>query len=150
MLAVLLGTTACSAGDPAVELDPEARDVSSRWNAILTSPSDVEGAIRIAGEAWLDPSESDGSTRAHVAIENAAPGGVHPWQVRNGRCGSNAGALGDDAYDPLEVEDDGTATASTTLESELSRTQDYYVAVLASSENRELVIACGNFAPPTN
>jgi hypothetical protein len=49
----------------------------------------------------------------------------------------------------LKVNDDGRASADVTLSGTPFPTSGTYaIEILASPTNQELVIACGNFAPP--
>lgn len=130
-----------------VEITSTGAVYGSRWNAILATPATLRGAIEIHGTAWMAP--DSGRTLVSATISNASPGGIHPWQVRHGRCGSNGQLLGPaDAYTPLRVRGDGTATAQATVELSLPSSGDYSVIVYAAPSNMSTVIACGNFAPP--
>lgn len=125
-------------------------DRSSRWQASISSPQTLVGAVEMEGSAWMGPGENDSSTRVTVEVENASPGGVHPWEVREGRCGENDeifGSRGD--YEPLEVGNDGRGTSSATLSEELPESGSYSVAIFAAPGNRDLIVACGNLAPPS-
>jgi len=147
-LAAVALVPACSFGQP-VQMNESTDLPAARWQAALSSPSNLDGAVEMAGMAWMADGEDGNTTRVAVQIENAAPGGQHPWEVRQGRCGSERGAFGSrDAYEPLEIGGDGRATAEASVERALPRSGEYSVAVLASETNRQLVVACGNLAPP--
>lgn len=119
-----------------------------RWTAAMTTPPDLSGAVEMEGSAWMAAAEGD-NTQVQVTIQNAAPGGTHPWQVQRGRCGADRGVFGSAAdYDPLEVGGNGEASATAILEEPLPTSGEYSVAVMASPTNRDLVVACGNLAPP--
>lgn len=122
----------------------------NRWQGTVSSPPTLEGVVEMTGTAWMaEGEESDNTTVVQVAIQNATPGGVHPWEARRGRCGSSWGVLGDStAYERLEVSNQGRASASATVNEPFPETGEYSVAILASPSNRELVVACANLAPP--
>src|SRR5919204_591919 len=64
--------------------------------------------------------------------------------------GADEGVFGPgDAYTPVKVNDDGRASASTTLPLETPTGGSYFVSVRASAANVEMTVACGNLAPPT-
>jgi len=130
------------------QINPENSAANTRWNATLSTPAGMAGAVDIHGRAsWT--THGSGKSVATVNITNAGPGGVHPWHVYQGQCGDNGPVVGSaTAYPPLNVAGDGTATAMTTLPLELPTSGTYYVAVNASAGNMQTVVACGNFAPP--
>ena len=124
---------------------PEGR----RWNATLATPAALVGAVQMRGTGWIGRSDAGGETRAEISVANAAPGGVHPWHVHRGQCGSEAGVIGgSDAYQILKVGEDGRASASASLPGDLLASEDYFIDVHASPANLATVIACGNLAPP--
>jgi hypothetical protein len=145
--AVMLGS--CG-GRQAVEINPDAQSMAIRWNGTLSAPTELAGVSDIRGQAWMaaDPKDA-GQTRAHAQISNAVPGGVHPWHVHRGQCGSDQGILGPaDAYKPLEVEGNGRAVTDAQLRLPLPKTGDFFVSVHASARNMRTIVACGNLAPP--
>jgi hypothetical protein len=137
-------------GRQAVEINPDAQSPAVRWNATLSAPPELAGVSDIRGQAWMaaDPKNPD-QTQAHVVISNAVPGGVHPWHVHKGQCGSDQGIFGPaDAYNQLKVENDGRASSTATLPTPLPKTGSYFVNVHASTRNMRQIVACGNLAPP--
>jgi hypothetical protein len=147
LLSVLAGT---GCGHRAVEISPKAQPVGNRWNATLATPAELSGAIQVTGTAWMAPNEKDPSTtRAHVTIANASPGGAHPWHVHRGQCGTDQGIVGPpDAYTPLKVGGNGEAEGDVVLAMPLPKEGSYFVAVHASAVNMNTILACGNLAPP--
>ena len=143
--------TLAGCGGRAVEIDQNAQPVASRWNAALSTPAGLEGALQVTGTGWMGSREKDTSqTEAHVSVANASPGGRHPWHVHRGRCGSDQGILGPaEAYPVLEVGGDGKAEADATLPIVLPRQGQYFVNVHASPSNMGTIVACGNLAPPS-
>jgi hypothetical protein len=137
-------------GRRAVELNPDAQSVTTRWNGTLSTPPELGGVSDVRGQAWMagDPKDP-GQTRAHVDISNAVPGGRHPWHVHRGQCGSDQGVFGPaDAYKALEVADNGRASETAVLPVALPKTGSYFVNVHASARNMGTIVACGNLAPP--
>jgi hypothetical protein len=130
------------------QIDPNNSAANTRWNATLSTPGGMTGAVDLHGTASLS-ARGSGKSVAAIAISNAAPSGVHPWHVYEGQCGDNGAVVGSAAaYPALTVDGDGTAKAAATLPLELPTTGAYYVAVNASAANMQTVVACGNLAPP--
>jgi hypothetical protein len=136
-------------GGPAVEIDETPEIPATRWQGAITSPPNLQGAVQMDGTAWMASGNESNQTRVHIEIENAAPGGTHPWEVQYGRCGADGDLFGSpDDYEPIEVDDDGEAAVTADLDMSLPRDGEYSVEVLASAMNRDLVVACANLAPP--
>jgi hypothetical protein len=141
----------CGGGKP-VEINTDAQPIATRWNGTLSSPPELAGVADIRGQGWMgaDPKQPD-HTRAHVEISNAVPGGVHPWHVHRGQCGSDQGVFGPaDAYNPLKVEGNGRASSTADLQVPSPGTGDYFINVHASARNMKTIVACGNLAPPAH
>jgi len=150
VLASLLACAACNPfrRDPVSEVSRDA-NVNSRWRASLVSPAALAGVVQMQGSASMQPTGSGQGTRLAVSISNATPGGIHPWQVRRGRCGADQGSFSSAAtYQPLKIGDDGRGEAGTTVVDITPEIGDYFVTVSASAANPETVVACGNLAPP--
>ena len=147
---IISAAALAACGGRAVEIDPKAQPVTDRWNATLSSPTALAGAVQVSGTGWMGRREKDASqTKAHVDISNAAPGGRHPWHVHRGQCGDDLGVLGPaDAYPVLEVDGDGKASADADLPLPLPATGQYFINVHASAANMATIVACGNLAPP--
>lgn len=148
-LIVSVALASCGGRQP-VEINPDAQSTATRWNGALSAPPELTGVSDIRGQAWMaaDVKDSD-KIRAHVQISNAVPGGVHPWHVHRGHCGSDQGILGPaDAYRPLTVEGNGRAVSDAQLSLPLPKTGDFFVNVHASARNLKTIVACGNLAPP--
>ena len=130
------------------QIDPQNSSANTRWNATLSTPSGMTGAVDLHGTASLVATGPKKSL-ATVSITNAAPKGVHPWHVYEGSCGDDGAVVGTaSAYPPLNVDNDGHASASATLPLELPTSGAYHVVVNASAANMQTVVACGNLAPP--
>ena len=140
--------SACGGGR-ATELRTADYPVGTRWNATLATPASMVGVAQIGGNAWMAPGGSPEETRVEIAIENAVPGGRHPWHVHLGQCGDDRGILGPaDRYGVLQVGGNGKASRSVTLPIATPTAGQYLVSVHASPENLRTVIACGNLSPP--
>ncbi|HEX2217877.1 MAG TPA: hypothetical protein VHG35_03685 [Gemmatimonadales bacterium] len=151
LLVTMLAVGACGGGGRRVEIDPNRERVGSRWNAVLATPSQLTGAVQVKGTGWMAGVEDDTlKTLASVTIENAVPGGVHPWHIHVGQCGNDRGILGPaDAYEPLEVGGNGQAASTAELPIQVPSAGQYFVNVHASRNNMGTIIACGNLAPPS-
>jgi hypothetical protein len=144
------GLAACGGGG-GIRINPNAQPVASRWNAVLATPGRLAGVSQVRGTGWMGTREKDTTqTEAHVLIENAAPGGQHPWHVHLGQCGADRGIFGPaDAYPVLKVNGDGKAEADAILPVQMPRVGQYFVNVHASAANMGTIVACGNLAPPS-
>jgi len=150
-LASLFALAACNPfrREPVSEVERDV-NVNSRWRAALVSPAALAGAVQIRGSAMMQPSQSGQGTLLSVSLSNATPGGTHPWQVRRGQCGADAGAFSSGAsYQPLKIGDDGRGESGTTVPGVTPEIGEYFVTVYASAANPEMVVACGNLAPPS-
>jgi hypothetical protein len=150
LLALALAGAACG-GRKGIEIDPDRELMGGRWNAILSTPNQLAGAVQVKGMGWMaGEDENRTETRAHVAIENAVPGGEHPWHVHLGQCGSDRGIFGPpNAYQPLQVGGNGSAESDAELPVPVPVAGQYFVNVHASRNNMGTIIACGNLAPPS-
>ena len=135
---------------PVVQVSAGDVNANSRWSGTLASPSSLAGAVQMKGSVTMTPGSNDGKTVVNINLENATPGGIHPWQVRHGRCGADEGVFGDaGAYRALKVDDYGRASSSVTLPMTMPNGGQYYASVGASAANPETIVACGNLAPPS-
>ncbi len=144
--AAVMSVIGCG-GNKAVEINPTAKPLGTRWNAVLATPAAMAGVVQVRGTAWM---EADGQqTHAHVSISNATPGGEHPWHVHIGRCGADQGIFGPpEAYGILRVGDKGLAEGDATIPLALPKAGQYFVNVHASKDNMGTIVACGNLAAP--
>jgi predicted small lipoprotein YifL len=144
----LISLAACGR-KPAAELSPVDNVVATRWNANLTTPAAMQGIIQSEGRAWITSEEAGRRTRIDVELGNMVPGGEHPWVLRSGQCGmSGADLVRVNDGNRLKVSSDGKAKANMSSDMLFPSSGDYMLAVLASNENPDRIIACGNFAPP--
>lgn len=149
LLSLAIGVSACNPFGSKPNTQMEAGDAARRyeWRASLFTPAELAGAMQIRGTAtW---SRDGDRSRVTLGISNATPGGTHPWHVHRGRCGDNGPIVGDaSAYKPLQVDNNGNASATARLDTELPASGDYYVNVHALATNLATIISCGNLAPP--
>jgi hypothetical protein len=150
LLVLALVSAACG-GRRGIGIDPDREMVGERWNATLATSAQLAGAMQVKGTGWMGRVDGDTSkTRAYASIENAVPGGEHPWHVHMGQCGNDRGILGPaDAYEPLRVDGKGQAEARAELPLPLPVGGQYFINVHASRNNLGTIIACGNLAPPS-
>jgi hypothetical protein len=136
--------------DPVTEVTRDDANANSRWHGTLATPSNLAGAVQMRGTAAMAPMANITQTRVSIQLDNATPGGVHPWQVHRGQCGADDGLFGDaGSYKSLKVNDDGKASGRVDVPLAMPRDGRYYVSVGASSANPETIVACGNLASPT-
>jgi hypothetical protein len=115
------------------QIDTDNSGASTQWNATLSTPSAMTGAVDLHGTASL-AAHGEGKSVATVAISNAAPSGSHPWHVYEGHCGENGVVVGSaTAYPLLNVNQQGTATGRIreALRREPQAGRDSGVALLA-------------------
>ena len=137
---------------PVVQVSAQDATLNTRWHANLASPASLAGAVQMNGSASMAPSPDGTSTDVTLDLANASPGGLHPWALHRGQCGAgmNDGVFGPgEAYKPLTVESDGRANGTATVQLQTPKTGRYFVVVYASEANPEMIVACGNLAPPT-
>jgi hypothetical protein len=148
-IAIIVATAACNPfHKTSTEIKPQDIPVGERWNATLATPSGLAGAVQVRGTGYL--ARDPGGSKAVIHLSNATPGGVHPWSVRVGHCGTENPVFGDpSSYPNLKVDNDGTAQTSATLSTPFPTSGQYSLEVRASPTNMGTVIACGNLAPPT-
>jgi hypothetical protein len=136
--------------ESAVEVSAKDENLNARWHANLATPAELAGAVQMNGSASMAPGTKSGTTIVSLALANATPGGVHPWQLHRGQCGSDDGIVGSaGAYPLAKVGRDGHATASANLTLDTPTVGNYFVSVSASAANDAVTVACGNLAPPT-
>jgi hypothetical protein len=136
--------------EQAVEVSTKDENLNSRWHASLATPADLAGAVQMNGSASMAPASKSGNTTVVLDLANATPGGLHPWQLHRGQCGSDEGVFGvADAYQAAKVGRDGRATSSANVPITTPTTGSYFVIVRASAANNAVTVACGNLAPPT-
>jgi hypothetical protein len=136
--------------EQAVQVSSKDENLNSRWHANLATPADLAGAVQINGSASMAPATKSGNTRVSLDLANATPGGLHPWQLHRGQCGTDEGVVGSvAAYPAAKVGSDGRATAIANLPLTTPTAGSYFVIVEASAANNAMVVACGNLAPPT-
>lgn len=118
----------------------EAPMAGMLWTSTLTADPAFP-SVRATAQASSTP---DGTAVA-VNVAGAPAGGTHPWHLHTGSCGSDGAVVGDaSAYSPLRPGADGTATANTTLDTELAMGQEYHVQLRAGAGMTSPVIACGD------
>lgn len=136
--------------DSAVQVSTKDENLNSRWHANLATPAELAGAVQMNGSASMAPATKSGNTTVVLDLANATPGGLHPWQLHRGQCGSDEGVFGDaDLYRPAKVGSNGHATSSANVPLTTPTTGSYFVIVRASAANNAMTVACGNLAPPT-
>jgi hypothetical protein len=135
---------------PVVEVTTRDVNVNARWTGTLASPAALAGAVQMRGSATMTPGSSAERTSVVIDLSNAAPGGLHPWQLRRGLCGQDDGIVGaGELYRPLKVDEQGRAAADITVPMIMPTEGRYHVSIAASVANPDVIVACGNLAPPS-
>ena len=135
---------------PVVQVSARDANVNARWHGTLTSPSNLAGAVQMTGQISMSPGSSAGNTNVALILANASPGGLHPWQLHRGQCGTDDGVFGSASdYKTLKVDEQGRASASATVSVVMPSDGRYFVSVGASEANASTIVACGNLASPT-
>jgi hypothetical protein len=136
--------------DSAVQVSTKDENLNSRWHANLATPAELAGAVQMNGSATMAPGTKSGNTTVVLDLANATPGGLHPWQLHRGQCGSDQGVFGAaDLYHAAKVGNNGHATSSASVPLTTPTTGSYFVIVQASAANNATTVACGNLAAPT-
>lgn len=146
----MLALAACNPfrRDPVTEVTRDPY-MNTRWSATLVTPTSLVGAVQMKGSATMQPGQNSGNTDFALRIDNATPGGRHPWQVHRGQCGSDQGLVGEaKAFGTVNIDNDGRGKASGSIRMTTPTQGNYFVTVSASESNSEMVLACGNLAPP--
>lgn len=150
VLATVLALGACAGFHKADKVSPNDANLNSTWHATIASPTQLAGAVQMSGSASMAPGAKRGTTNVMIKLGNTSPGGMHPWSLHRGRCGADEGILGTfDDYSPLKVRSNGTADSHAVVKLDTPTMGEFFVSVQASPTNRELIVGCGNFAPPT-
>ena len=155
LLALALSAVALTSCNPfhhgqAVEVSTKDENLNSRWHANLATPAELAGAVQMNGSASMAPATKSGNTTVSLDLANATPGGLHPWQLHRGQCGTDQGIVGSSAaYPTAKVGRDGRAMATANLPYDAPTAGSYFVLVRASAANDAVTVACGNLAPPT-
>lgn len=147
-----LALAACNPfrSNQAVEVSTKDQNLNSRWHANLATPAELAGVVQMNGSASMVPGSKSGTTTVALDLANATPGGLHPWQLHRGQCGSDDGLVGSaDQYPVAKVDGDGHASASANVPLETPTRGNYFVVVQASAANDAVTVACGNLAAPT-
>lgn len=141
--AVLLGSGCVAVSTGGGEVDVDVRrpgETGEEWNATLAGQPGYAG-ISATARALSEP----GQTRVTVNLSGAPAGGVHPWHIHEGKCGSGGGVVGDPAaYPPLRPASGGTVVQSATIGVPLNETSEYHVNVHLSPQAMQTIIACGD------
>ena len=136
--------------EPVVQVTTNGANVNSRGHGTLASPSNLAGAVQMTGQISMSPGSNAGNTNVALLLANASPGGLHPWQLHRGQCGTDEGVFGTaEAYKTLKVDEYGRATGSASVPLVMPSDGRYFVSVGASVANAETIVACGNLASPT-
>ena len=146
LLALLLLFIGCAPDDPAPPADPAVNDMedydvdTAEWQADLQGLPGFEG---VSGSATAHV--RDGRTHVEASVSGAPADGIHPWHIHEGTCDTGGGIVGDPgAYPPLEVGDDGQASADADIDVALEDGASYHVNVHASPDDLGTVVACGD------
>ena len=86
----------------------------------------------------------NGRTTATVTLNGGTPGMSYPFMIHEGTCSAPGQVVGDmSAYTPITIGQDGTGTATVTLQTQLKESTKYVLAVHASSSDMATIVACG-------
>ncbi len=148
-IVLCISLAAAAACTPRIHTDPDTgrvdvdmQPVTQRgevWNATLAGQGGFAG---VSGTSRATVRE--GHTIATIALSGARSGGVHPWHVHEGKCGSGGPIVGTmNNYPPLQVGSAGQATAEAHLMLQLNEAREYHVNVHASPSEMGTIVACG-------
>jgi hypothetical protein len=120
---------------------------TTMMSTTLGTPANYTGATRPTGTASVTIDSTAGTLRAEITIANGGADAELPWHVHRGTCSDDQGILGEaDAYEPIELDDNGSGTASATVTLPMPLTGDYSVNVHQSSDQMSVIVACGDLS----
>lgn len=120
-----------------------------RWSAAISPPPTAAGSLPINGWAAMVPDSGRAGTVVTLSLSDVPATIKARWSVNRGKCGADQGVFGPpEAYEALETDRYGRATASARIPLRTPTTGEYFVSVRAPSPGGEVTIACGRFAPP--
>lgn len=100
---------------------------------------------KIRGPATMEAGMATGTTQITVNYKDDVAGAVRPWHVHVGSCEKSGPIFADrNAYTPLTVKSDGTASSKSTQTIALPETGSYYVNIHESASNMGKIVACGD------
>jgi len=112
-----------------------------RW----TSTLEPMGGTQVRGTSSVTPGTAAGTMTAEVAINGAPKNSTHPWHVHVGTCATGGAIAGPAAdYPALKTDDNGTATATTTVNIAAPSTGDYHVNIHLSPDAMGTIVSCGD------
>jgi hypothetical protein len=148
-VAACIGSLSSCVRHPSTEIRGDDPNYGHRWHASVVTPASLAGVAQVTGDATWSPGSGGDASMARLRLQNATPGGVHPWAFHQGRCGSDQGIVASpDRYPPLRVGRDGVALQTAPLPVPLPLDGQFFVSVQASNDNIGTTIACGNLSPP--
>jgi len=84
-------------------------------------------------------------TTVGIGIVGGAEGNAHAWALQTGSCADPGAVFGpESAYEPLNPDEDGVASAETFISERLDSAGRYSVRVSGTGERADEVIACGD------
>jgi hypothetical protein len=127
--------------------------------AALTACSDITYQAPVAWSGTLLPRNDSGVTGSVAAVSqgrtNTEAGldvvgdanTTYGWQINRGTCASPGAILGGrGAYANVTTNNNGDGTVPTTFISALMPRDEDFHAVIVDSQNRSLILACGDMA----
>jgi hypothetical protein len=131
-------TATATSGAAAAVVSPGNRVT---WTATLAP----QGTSHVSGTATVSGVSGASETRATITLKGATAGGVHPWHIHSGKCGSKGAIVGPPtAYPAITVGQDSSAKIDATLPFAVPRSGSYYVNIHASPTDMGTIVACGD------
>ncbi|MDX1660629.1 MAG: hypothetical protein R3326_02460 [Gemmatimonadota bacterium] len=116
----------------------DTRPVAGLWSADVRAVGEHGHSGFATGSILVS-----GATRMNVTLSGGSAGGVHPWAVQAGLCGSEGPVVGrEQDYPVLRPNERGNASATATLDVRLDPSADYHVVIHQSDEDHTIV-GCG-------
>ena len=118
--------------------------MKTRWTTTL----EPKGASQVRGTASVTAGATAGTMTAEVAISGGTKNGTHPWHVHVGTCAAGGDIAGPAAdYPPLKADDNGSASATSTVHIAAPTSGEYHVNIHLSPAAMGTIVSCGDLKP---
>lgn len=122
--------------------DDDSTDQERELTAELVG---TPGFEQLTGESTVTWIEGRTGFTADIELSGDDPGQVRPWHVHFGTCETGGAIVGpEEDYSPLEIDEDGTASAVDVIPAPLTTGESYHVNVHLSETEMGSIIACGD------
>ena len=112
------------------------------WSAKMTGAEGFSAATGQARAAVIS-----GQSTITVRVTGLPTGGVHPWVVLEGKCGTTGAPFGNPAlYPPITVDAQGLAEGAARIPMALDEAKNYQVRLYVSPSATSTIAVCGDLS----